>query len=149
MYTGLLHTHSLLRWIALILLVITIIDSYGRIYRPLKGGNPKFHLFTLISIHLQLVIGFLLYFISPFMKGVFADGSVMKNSVHRFYAVEHLAMMLIAIALITIGYSKAKRKEEISARHKIIFRFYLIAFILIMLAIPWPFREVGEFRGWF
>ena len=149
MYTGLLHTHSLLRWIGLILLVITIIDSYSRIYRPLKGGNPKFHLFTLISMHLQLVIGFILYFISPVVQGAFAAGTAMTDKVHRFYAVEHLTMMLIAIALITIGYSKAKRKEEISARHKIIFRFYLIAFILIMLAIPWPFREVGATRGWF
>ena len=149
MYTALLHTHSLLRWIGLILLIITIIDSYGRIYRPLKGGNPKYHLFTLISMHLQLVIGGILYFVSSLIQNALAAGTVMTDKVHRFFAIEHLAMMLIAIALITVGYSKSKRKDEVSAKHKIIFRFYLIAFILIMLSIPWPFREVGATRGWF
>jgi len=66
----------------------------------------------------------------------------------RFYSVEHLAGMLIAIILITIGYSSAKRLKEDRLKFKKIFTFYLIGLILILASIPWPFRsELGG--SWF
>ena len=74
-------------------------------------------------------------------------GDVMGNSVLRFYTVEHITMMLIAIVLITMGYSKAKRQTEQARGHKTIFTFYLIGLVLILVSIPWPFRGLGA--AWF
>lgn len=149
MYTGLLHLHSALRWVALILMIATIIDSLIRMYRPFKENERKLALFSLISLHTQLIIGALLYFVSPIISTAIEQGHVMKNPIGRFYLVEHLLGMLIAIVLVTVGYSKAKKQSEHWSKHRIIFFYYLVAFILILISIPWPFRLVGEGRGWF
>jgi hypothetical protein len=149
MYKGLLDLHSALRWIAIILMIATIVDSLVRMYRPFKDNERKLALFTLISLHTQLIIGLLLYFVSPVIAAAFEAGHIMKNPVGRFYLVEHLLGMLLAITLVTIGYSKAKKQSEHWSKHKIIFFYYLFAFIIILISIPWPFRLVGEGRGWF
>lgn len=142
MYTGLTHAHSGLRWLVLLFLLLAIISAY----RAWKGGGSlsKMPLFALIVTHIQMLIGFVLYFISPYVS--FGEG-FMKQAVTRFYSVEHITLMLIAIVLITVGHSKAKRKATDEAKGKTIFTFYLIALILIFLAIPWPFRGLGA--GWF
>ncbi|MBX7050654.1 MAG: hypothetical protein K1X54_01320 [Flavobacteriales bacterium] len=149
MYNGLLHAHSGLRWIALILLVITIIDSLVRMYRPFKENEKKLALFTLISLHTQLLIGVILYFVSPVIATYMERGLIMKNADSRFFMVEHAALMLLAIILVTVGYSKAKRQSEHWSKHRIIFFFYLSALIIILISIPWPFREIAAGRGWF
>jgi hypothetical protein len=149
MHIGLLHTHSALRWLGLFFMVAAIIDSGIRMKRPLKEAGPKFSLFALIITHTQLVIGALLYFVSPTVKGFMQAGDVMKNSVARFFIVEHAVMMVLAIAVLTIGYSKAKRAVDEASRHRKIFFAYLIALIIIIVSIPWPIREVGIGRGWF
>ncbi len=71
----------------------------------------------------------------------------MKDSVMRFFAVEHILMMLIALVLITMGHVKAKKSTESSAKFKHIIVFFGIALILILAAIPWPFRDLGA--AWF
>ncbi|MCG8330871.1 MAG: hypothetical protein MI974_24470 [Chitinophagales bacterium] len=148
MYTGLTHAHSGLRWLVLLFLLLAIISAY----RAWKGGGSlsKMPLFALIVTHIQMLIGFVLYFIGisneSNLKISFMDG-FMKNAITRFYTIEHLILMLIAIVLITVGYSKAKRKATEEAKGKTTFTFYLIALILILLAIPWPFRGLGA--GWF
>jgi membrane-associated HD superfamily phosphohydrolase len=149
MYNGLLHAHSGLRWIALLLLIITIVDSLVRMYRPFKENEKKLALFTLISLHTQLLIGVILYFVSPRISDYIEKGDIMKNADSRFFMVEHFALMLLAIILVTVGYSRAKRQSEHWTKHRMIFFYYLTAFILIMISIPWPFREIAAGRGWF
>lgn len=149
MYTGLLHLHSALRWLAIILMLATIIDSLVRMYRPFKENERKLALFTLITLHSQLIIGVVLYFVSPVISDALQMGHVMKNPIGRFYMVEHLLGMLLAITLVTVGYSRAKKQSEHWSKHRMIFFYYLTAFLLILISIPWPFRAVGEGRGWF
>jgi len=148
---ALLHAHSGLRWIVLILMAATIIDSAIRMYRPFKDSERKLALFALISMHTQLLIGILLYAFSPKMQHIFANRSddIMSDSTLRFLVVEHPLMMIIAVILVTVGYSRAKRQSEHWAKHRMTFFYYLAALILILLSIPWPFREVGVGRGWF
>ena len=149
MLTGLLHVHSLLRYVLLILLLISIVKAYSgwggkKSYSP---GDRKLALFTVISAHLQLVIGLVLYFISPNVKVALANMSeAMKNPELRFWAVEHIAMMLIAIILITIGSARAKRAATDEGKHKQIAIFFLLALLVIFIAIPWPWKEIA--RGW-
>jgi len=97
-------------------------------------------LFAMISMHVQAVIGLILYTISP---NVQFGANTMSDSFFRFFAVEHLALMLIALVLFTMGYSKSKKKTEDSAKFKTVFWFYLIGLVLIIAGIPWPFRDLG------
>ncbi|KAA3629910.1 MAG: cytochrome B [Bacteroidetes bacterium] len=136
------HAHSGFRWIVLLLLIITIISAFSKRKSgvAMKSEDKKLPLFTLIATHIQLILGLVLYFISPYV--VFA-ADTMKDSLRRFYTVEHIALMIVAIVLITIGYSKAKKAES----WKPVFTYYLIGLILILISIPWPFRNLGA--GWF
>ena len=149
MLTGLLHIHSLLRYIILLLLLITIFKSFSGWFgkKQYLSVDKKFALFTLITAHLQLVLGLVLYFISPNVKQGMADmGAAMKDPALRFWTVEHICMMIIAIILITLGYTLAKRGKDDEAKHKRIAIFFLLALIVIFLAIPWPWSAVA--RGW-
>ena len=132
------HTHSGLRWIALILLVYAVINALSR-----KGSgefskkDKMVNLFAMVTLHVQLVLGLVLYFTSG--KVNFGQGW-MKEELFRFYGMEHLVGMLAAIVLVTIGYSKAKRSEAAIQKHKYTLTFYALGLILILAFIPWPFR---------
>jgi FtsH-binding integral membrane protein len=148
---AILHAHSGLRWIVFILMLVTIIDSAIRMYRPFKESERKLALFSLIALHTQFLIGIILYIFSPTMRAIFSGHpeDMMGNPIYRFWILEHPLMMLIAVILVTVGYSRAKHQSEHWAKHRMTFFYYLAAFILILLSIPWPFREVGLGRGWF
>lgn len=150
MYIGLLHLHSALRYVVVILLIVAIIQAFAGWFgnKTFKPADKKLSLFTLIAVHTQLLIGLILYFISPVVQAAFNDmGAAMQDTQLRFWAVEHTATNIIGIALITIGYASAKRAYQDKAKFTRIAVFYLIGFILIMTAIPWPFNRVS--RGWF
>jgi len=145
MYTGFLHLHSVLRYVALLLLVIAIFNSFFAWMK--KGSYDKkdnqIGLFTFICIHIQLLLGLGLYFISPYVR--FSDfGEVMKDPHLRFWTVEHITLMLIAIALITIGRSAVKKTSNPITKHKRIVIFYGIGLLLILAAIPWPFSAIAR-----
>ena len=133
----LVHSHSGLRWVVLLLLLAAIFNAGTKMggKASYTDKDKKLGLFALIFSHLQLVIGIALYFISP------------KVQTFRFFRMEHLAMMIIAIALVTIGYSRAKRKADGAGKFKTTFWFYLIALLAILAGIPWPFMGYGS--AWF
>lgn len=130
------HAHSGLRWVAIILLLLAIINAFTS--KTFEKKHKMINLFTMITLHTQLIIGLVQYFITS-GKVKFFDGW-MKEAAFRFYGMEHLMGMLIAIVLITVGYSKSKRGTTDTEKFKPIKLFYLIGFILIMASIPWPFR---------
>ncbi|MGB3780148.1 MAG: cytochrome B [Tunicatimonas sp.] len=151
MYTGLLHAHSGLRYIVIALLLVAIGQAFVGWFgtdKHFTEGNRKIALFALISVHVQLIIGLVLYFISPVVESALSDMSAaMKDPVLRFWAVEHISTMIIGIVLITIGYSTAKRAVTDKAKFTRIALFYLVGFVLIVSMIPWPWSRVA--RGWF
>ena len=142
------HTHSGLRWILLILLLASI----GNAAANMGGNKPynrKLALFTLISAHLQLVIGLILYFGKGLFQSAPAELTGDEASAYRFFHMEHIAMMIIAIALITIGNSRAKKGATDKAKYKTILIFFGIALVCILAAIPWPFMQKFATYGWF
>lgn len=139
MNTGLLHLHSLLRWVIVITLLISIVKTFSG-NKPL--GISKV---LLISSHTTLLIGLYQYFFGNMGVKLFQQTGVMKDAVLRFWAVEHMAGMILAIALITIGHISLKKTDN-TKKTAIL---YLIAFIIIIASIPWPFRVDGIARGWF
>jgi hypothetical protein len=145
-YSIFVHIHSGLRWLLLIFIIIAIANAALKLNRK-SASNLKdcvFNRLTLIFMHLQLVLGLVLYFISP--KVIFNTIS-MKDSLLRFFLVEHIGLMIIAVILITIGYVKSDRAADEINRHKKTIVFFSIALLLILVAIPWPFRGLGT--AWF
>jgi hypothetical protein len=150
MYIGLLHLHSALRYVVLILLIIAVIKALiaWRSKKNFASSDKKLYLFTLVAVHIQLLIGLVLYFVSPIVDQAYADfGAAMKNPALRFWAVEHFTVMLVAIILITIGYSSSKKATQDVTKHMRVGLFYLIGLALILISIPWPFSSVP--RPWF
>jgi L-asparagine transporter-like permease len=148
METGLLHLHSLLRWVVLIIMVLAIVKAYQGKKNALPFDRiKKLALFSMITLHLQLVIGLALYFMRSWHK-VWSQGGFMGDTATRFFTMEHLMMMVIAIGLATAGYSTAKRMEGDVKKNNRIFVFYLIALIIILASIPWPFRTALGAHSW-
>ncbi len=148
------HLHSVLRWLLLIVLCYTIFRAYVGMTnnQAVSTTDDKAGLALTILTDVQLLLGLVLYFAGAYgLKSIqnMGMGEVMKNSYSRFFAMEHLVMMLFAIVLIHVGRSKSKRASSDVAKHKNAFWFYLIALILILSSIPWPFRVGFEGRGWF
>jgi hypothetical protein len=126
--------HSGFRYVVFIMVVLAIIQSLlgwlGK--KPYTEVNRRVNLFALISAHTQLLIGIVLYFLSP---NVQFNSSTMKTETTRYFTVEHWLMMVIAIVLITIGHSKSKKIILPEGKHKTVAIFYIIAFLIIIGAI--------------
>jgi len=134
MYQGLLHAHSGLRWIVLLLIIINVINALGGFSgkKVVGATDKKLSLFALICTHLQVLLGLGLYALSPKVQ---FSGSTMGNAMLRFFTMEHTVMMLIAVVLVTIGHRMTK-----SGNFKKVFWYYFIALVVILAGIPWPFR---------
>jgi len=141
MYTGFLHLHDTLRWLLLLSLVTTLvkylISWFGD--QPWKKTDNLLGIVFTSLMDLQLLTGLVLYFfLSPVTKLAMSDfGAAMKNADLRFYAVEHLAMMLIAVVLVHIGRAKSKKAKPDSAKFKTATIFYGLALFVMLAAIPW------------
>ncbi len=138
MYTGLQHLHSFLAYILLAAIAIPLVFVVIRLVR--KGAFDekvrKMALAGFIVSHLQLLIGIVLYVISPLgLSNISAEA--MQGTLTRLYAVEHPLTMLIAIVLISIGYIKAKKPGDDVRRFKTIIIFYGLGLILVLFRIPW------------
>ncbi len=141
MYTGLLHTHNMFRWLVLITLVLAVLLAltgwFGK--REWNKKDNLTGLFLTIFMDIQFLVGIILYaFVSPIMKAVFNDfGAAMKNADLRFYAVEHILMMIIALVFVHIGRSKSKKAVAPWKKHRNSAIFYGIALLVVLAGIPW------------
>ena len=105
-------------------------------------------MFLLISAHLQLVIGLVLYFISPVVEVALSNfGETMRDTTMRYWAVEHIASMIVGIGIITLGRIMAKKGKNDSAKFRRQAVYFVLAMVLIFSAIPWPWSAVA--RPWF
>jgi len=132
--------HSYWAYIVLIILIYAVFNAITgfKNKRSFTDKDLRIGLFTLIVSHIQLLIGLGWYFMSPWYKALTTNGSeVMKDSTSRLMAIEHPLMMIIAIALITIGWSKHKKKTEDLAKFKTFMIFYGLALVVILSRIPW------------
>ncbi len=141
MYQTVKFIHSYWAYLVVLVLLIAVINSIVGYFSKKEYGATNFRiaLFTLIIAHIQLLIGLVLYFSTPYFKmwSEVGVGGVMKDETLRLYNVEHPVMMIIAIALITIGYSKHKKKLTSTPKFKMIAIFYTLALLFILSRIPW------------
>jgi hypothetical protein len=145
MYNGLLVAHSYLRYVILILLIVVIVSSViGLINKkPYTSADNKLGLYLFISTHLQLLLGLLLFFVSPVVQ---FSGAAMKDATTRYWLVEHNTAMIIAIVFITLARTTSKKMSDSGAKHKRMFIFNLIALAIIVLTISISGRDFILFR---
>jgi MFS-type transporter involved in bile tolerance (Atg22 family) len=134
----LIRAHSGLRYVVLGLLLAAIWIAFNNRTNP-NAPRSKVYLFAMISAHVQLLLGLILYGMNWGSKVNF---SMMSEKIIRFYSVEHLVGMLIAIVLITMANAQGKKQN-----HGKVFTYLMIALVVILASIPWPFRNLGA--GWY
>lgn len=149
MYEALLAVHNMGRWVLLILLLTALVKALNGMTgnKAYTDGDRKVSLFLMITAHVMLLIGLYQWFVGPWgINNIQNLGmkAVMQNKVQRFWAVEHLTGMLIGIILITIGRRAGKMNIADRLKHRRSFWFYLVAFIIIIATVPWPFRDVAR-----
>ena len=138
MTTGFQHLHSYFAYLVLLGIAISFIYALVGALSGKSFGEKdrKMGLLGLIPTHIQLLVGLVLYFLSPVGFSNLGPGT-MSDSMSRLYALEHPVINIIAVALITVGYSRAKKLTESKNQFRSIYMFYGIAFILILSRIPW------------
>ena len=140
MYIYLKTVHSYWAFFVLFILVAVIINAFiGRYMgKEFSTKDLRISLFGLIFSHIQLLIGLILYFVSPWFDQWAAIGmGVMKDAQARLYLVEHPITNILAIVLITIGWSMHKRQSESSKKFLRIILFYSLGLLLFLSRIPW------------
>lgn len=153
MDNGLLHLHNLLRWVIILLLLLSIIKAFSgwQQKKTFSASDKRVWLFTLIASHITLVLGLYQWLWGRYgmLKMDLPEGeSVMKNKFYRFFWVEHPTFMILAIVMITLGYGMSKKPVADIVKYKRAFWFFIIALLMIVVAVPWPFRDVIS-RPWF
>lgn len=135
--------HSGWAYIALIILIFAVFNAIKGLTtkKEFEDKDLRISLFTLIIAHIQLILGFIALFTSAYFSSLLENGmgASMKNSVVRLFTIEHPLMMIIAIVLITIGFSKHKKKTTDKAKFKTIAIFYGIALLFVLSKIPWAY----------
>jgi uncharacterized membrane protein len=129
------------RWLVLTALVLALLFAFiGWAGKKEWTKRDKITgLVLTIFMDIQFLVGLILYaFVSPFTKAAFADfGAAMKNADLRFYAVEHILLMLIALVFVHIGKSKSKKLPEPWKKHRAAAVWFGLALVLILVGIPW------------
>ena len=142
MYTTIQFLHSYWGYLTLLIIILATINSFMGLSsrRGFGDKDSRISVFALIVTHIQVIIGIILYFVSPnALKAIQTNGmgEVMKDSILRLFSVEHPMIMLLAVILITIGYTRHKKKQTSKTKFKTIAIFYTIGLILVLSRIPW------------
>ena len=141
MYNFLLGLHNLLRWIILLLLVVNLVRHFAAIKRPFTGIDKKLGLWLMIAAHTQLLIGIYEWFAGAWgFQNLRNNGmaQVMQNGTARFFAVEHIVSMIIAIVLITAARGIYRKPLPDAKKHRRCILLYTLALLIILAMIPWP-----------
>lgn len=147
MYQILIFCHSIVRWLVLASLLFAIFRSYkghraGAVFQP--ADDAMRHRTATIA-HIQMMIGFILYFQSPLIKYFWQHFKELTgNREAVFFSLVHMLLMLTAVIVITIGSALAKRQVTDRLKFRIMFLWFSIALFIILLAVPWPFSPLAS-----
>jgi hypothetical protein len=148
MFITLLTLHNITRWLVVVFAVLALVRAYSGWFGKkdyIKADRMAGMLFGSF-MDLQLLLGLILYiFLSPTTTNAFKNfGGAMADGYIRFYAVEHIAIMLIAIVLVHVGSAMVKKAEETVKKHRRAALWYSASILLVLAAIPWPFLSYGR-----
>ncbi|MBC7889424.1 MAG: hypothetical protein H7Z13_16220 [Ferruginibacter sp.] len=135
--------HNLLRWGVLLFGLLTLVNAMTGVFgkRKYSAGDNRSNLLFMIFCDIQLLLGLILYFSNAWFDRLKDLGNNMKDPYNRFFTMEHMSLMILAWILVHVGRASVKRAGTDAAKHKRMLIFFGIAIILILVSIPWPFRE--------
>lgn len=136
MYEFIQKFHSGWAYLALLILLIAVVNSFIGMFskKEFTSNDRKIALLALIAIHIQLLAGLVLYFVSPIG---FASFGQMSDKALRLTSLEHPLINIIGITLITIGWIKHKKNTTSESKFKTFSIYYGLGFVLILSRIPW------------
>ncbi|WP_262733582.1 hypothetical protein [Gaetbulibacter sp. NE] len=141
MYDTIKFLHSYWAYLVLLVLIIATVNALVKFFgnKEFQAFDFRVSLFTLITSHIQLLLGLIFFFVSDYMALISDMGmnSIMGNDDLRSKIIEHPFAMIIAVVLITIGYSKHKKKLTSKPKFKLLAIFYTIALAFVLYMIPW------------
>lgn len=139
MYTGIQHLHSGIAYLALLALTIVFIYAFisSLSGREFTERDRKFAMIAFILSHIQLLVGLILYFVSPLGFSMLTSGDAMSDPAARLLALEHPLINILAIVVISIGYIRAKKISTSKGKFRSIYMGYAIGLLLILSRIPW------------
>jgi hypothetical protein len=148
MYTGVLFIHSWLRWVVLLLGVIAIARAIAgsSARRPWNASDERVNKLFVRTVDVQFLLGLLLYIaLSPFTRTAFLDvGAAMGNSGLRFWAVEHVLGMVVAIGLAEAGFARVRKTADPVRKHRVSLVFNVLVMLAMLISIPWPGMPAGR-----
>ncbi|MEO7801031.1 MAG: hypothetical protein ABIR81_03485 [Ginsengibacter sp.] len=135
--------HNILRWAILIFGLWSILTAIGGLSskRNYSPGDNRSNFLFMLSCDIQLLLGLILYFVNSWFERLKDLGNNMKDAGNRFFTMEHALLMIIAWLLVHVGRSAVKKSATSNAKFKKTLNFFGLALLLILAAIPWPFRE--------
>lgn len=141
MYTIILSIHNIFRWFVIILALLAILRGFSGWFsnRAWTSADRKTGLFFSISMDIQLLLGLLLYFfLSPLTKIVISDfGTAMSSPELRFFGLEHLFYMLVAVVFVHLGTIFSRKADDAIVKHRRAALWFTGAMIIVLLATPW------------
>jgi hypothetical protein len=140
--------HSLLRWLVIGFGLVAVIRAVSGVtgHRPWTPLDERNGRLFVIMLDFQMLIGLILFgLLSPITRAAFADmGAAMRDPLLRFYAVEHLVLMVGAVALAHVGRARTRKASTAPARQRAAAIFYTLSLLVILVGTPWPFRAIGR-----
>lgn len=149
MFTFVLTLHNIFRWVVVITAVLALVRMYsgmsGR--KVWTAADDRAGMLFTMMLDIQILSGIILYFfLSPTTKAFLSGQAGMGNALARYFAVEHVLMMVIAAVVAHMGRSLLKKARTDQGKFRRGALYFTIAVLLILFAIPWPFLPTG--RPW-
>ena len=148
LYNVVLELHSIFRWIVILTALFALIRavtglSFNRGYMAMDN---RAGLWYTMALDIQVLLGIILYFfLSPTTTLALQNfGSVMSSNTGRFFSLEHVVMMVIAVVVAHVGRSLAQRAPTPAQKHRRSLIWFTISLLIILAAIPWPFLSYGR-----
>ena len=142
MYPAVLLVHSWLRWVVLLLAVVAIARAFAgaRAGRPWSPSDDQAGRLFVISLDVQVLLGLVLYFVlSPITRAALSDfGAAMQLSTSRFWAVEHVFGMVVALLLAHRARMRVRAIQDPRRKHMVAAVFYTLALLAMLASHPWP-----------
>jgi hypothetical protein len=148
-YSILLPLHNILRWVVLMAALFAIYRAFagwlGK--KDWTRTDDKAGLWFTMLMDIQVLAGLILYFLSPVTQSAFQNfGGAMSNAVARFFAVEHILLMVVAAVVAHVGRALTRKASGALSKHKRAAIWFMLALLVVLVAIPWPFSAAA--RPW-
>lgn len=151
LYPIIVATHNAMRWLVVGSLIATLVSGYSGWLRPrsYRPADQTLRVVTTSLLHVQLLIGIYLYTLSPIIRYYWKFHPSFGDAIEfPFFSLIHSSLMFVAVVIMTIGSSTAKRLKDDQQKFKTTAIYFTIGFVLLILAVPWPFSPLVN-RPWF